>query len=154
VSHTSPDDVIQVGQIEIRFRLTAEQTGGHVTMFEARIPAGARVPVPHSHEAFDETAYGLAGVTTITLNGQKLPLGPGDVVFIPCGVVHQVENLADLEARALNVVTPGLLGPAYFRKMSDALRAPGPPDVGKLKAIMQRHGLRPAGGLLSSPRTS
>jgi quercetin dioxygenase-like cupin family protein len=143
MSHTSSDRTIQVGQIEIRFRLTADETRGQLTIFEARIPAGARVPVPHSHEGFDETAYGLAGVMTITLAGQKLPLGPGDVIFIPRGVVHQVENLGDVEARAVNVVTPGLLGPAYFQEMSDALRLPGPPDVAKLKDIMRRHGLRP-----------
>ena len=146
MSKTSSDEVIQVGQIEIRFRLTADETDGQLTMFEARIPVTARVPVPHSHEAFDETAYGLAGVTTITLGGEKVPLGPGDVVFIPRGVVHQVENGGDVEARAMNVITPGLLGPAYFRDMSDALRAPGPPDVARLGEIMQRHGLRPVRG--------
>ena len=43
-------DVIRVGQIEIRFRLQAAQTGGNFTMFEYLIPVNARVPVAHSHE--------------------------------------------------------------------------------------------------------
>jgi len=68
---TAGNDVIRTGQIEIRFRLQAAQTEGRMTMFEFLVPAGARVPVPHSHDAFDETVYGLAGVTTWMLEGRR-----------------------------------------------------------------------------------
>lgn len=78
-------DVIRVGQIEIRFRLEAAQTGGHFTMFEYLIPVNARVPVAHSHEAFDETIYGLDGATTVTLDGRKVIVERGDVLLIPAG---------------------------------------------------------------------
>jgi uncharacterized cupin superfamily protein len=44
-------------------------------MFEFLVPAGAQVPVPHSHEAFDETVYGLDGVTTWVLEGQQVRVG-------------------------------------------------------------------------------
>lgn len=53
---TIPSDVIRVGQIEIRFRLQAAQTGSNFTMFEYLIPVNARVPIAHSHDAFDETS--------------------------------------------------------------------------------------------------
>lgn len=30
-------------------------------MFEFTVPVGAKVPIPHYNEHFDETIYGLAG---------------------------------------------------------------------------------------------
>jgi quercetin dioxygenase-like cupin family protein len=139
----STNEVIRVGPIEVRFLLEASQTAGNQTMFEFRVPSRARVPVPHSHTAFDETLYGLDGVTTWTLDDQKVRVGPGEVLFIPRGQVHQFENLDEEDARALSVITPGLLGPQYFRDVAAVLSGGGPPDVQKIIEVMQRHGLRP-----------
>jgi quercetin dioxygenase-like cupin family protein len=141
---TAANDVIRVGPIEVRFRLEAAQTAGHLTLFEFLVPARARVPVPHSHDAFDETVYGLNGVTTWTLDGQKVRVGPGDVLFIPRGRVHQFENLEAEDARVLSVITPGLLGPEYFREIAEVLNPGGPPNVERIMEVMRRHGLRPA----------
>jgi hypothetical protein len=33
-------------------------------MFEFVVPRDARVPAPHSHDAFEETLYGLEGVAS------------------------------------------------------------------------------------------
>jgi quercetin dioxygenase-like cupin family protein len=90
---TSAHDVIRAGPIEVLFRLEAAQTAGGLTMFEFTVPAQARVPVPHSHDAFDETVYGLAGVMTWVLDDQQIHVGPGDVLFIPRGHVHHFANL-------------------------------------------------------------
>ena len=50
---------MRLGQITIRFLLEGEAAGGSVAMFECDVPAGARVPVPHSHDGYEETIYGL-----------------------------------------------------------------------------------------------
>jgi quercetin dioxygenase-like cupin family protein len=55
-------ETIKVGQIAIDFLLEAADTNGSAAMFEFTVPAGAKVPVPHYHENFDETIYGLAGL--------------------------------------------------------------------------------------------
>ena len=141
---TAANQVIRVGPIEVRFRLEAAQTAGSLTMFEFVVPPRARVPVPHSHDAFDETAYGLNGVTTWMLDGQKVRIGPGDVLFIPRRRVHQFENLDTEEARVLSVIAPGLLGPEYFREIAEVVNAGGPPNVERIMEVMRRHGLRPA----------
>ena len=112
-------------------------------MFEYLIPVNARVPVAHSHETFDETIYGLDGATSATLDGRKVLVEQGDVLLIPRGSVHLLENLAAVEARGLSVITPGLLGPEYFRDVADVLNAGGPPNVERIAAVMRRHGLRP-----------
>jgi len=113
-------------------------------MFEFRVPANARVPVPHSHDAFDETVYGLDGITTWVLDGRQAPVGPGDVLFIPRGHVHHFANLEAQDARELSVITPGLLGPDYFREIAAVVNVSGPPNVERIMEIMRRHGLRPA----------
>jgi quercetin dioxygenase-like cupin family protein len=136
-------DVIQVGPIGIRFRLHAEQSGGQATVFEFSVPSGSRVPLPHLHEAFDETIYGLDGALTWTVDGKSVRIGPGDALFIRRGLVHGFANQDDQSARQLSVITPGLLGPGYFRDMAEVLGAGGPPDPAKLAAVMQKHGLRP-----------
>ena len=140
---TSANDVIRVGQVEVRFRLQTEQTAGTLTMFEFVVPAGARVPVPHSHEAFDETIYGLDGVTTWVVDGRQARVAPGDVLFIPRGHVHHFANLDTQDARELSVITPGLLGPEYFRDIAEVLNVGGPPNVERIMDVMRRHGLRP-----------
>jgi quercetin dioxygenase-like cupin family protein len=137
------DGVIHVGPVDVRFRLEAGKTSGSLTVFEFSVPARARVPVPHSHEAFDETVYGLTGVLTWTLDGQKVRVGPGDVLFIPRGHVHGFENLDAQDARMLSVITPGLLGPEYFREIAEVLSVGGPPNVERIMDVMRRHGLRP-----------
>jgi quercetin dioxygenase-like cupin family protein len=138
------NDVIRCGPIEVRFRLEAEHTAGSLTMFEFLVPAKARVPVPHSHDAFDETIYGLDGVTTWTLDGRQVLVGPGDVLFIPRGHIHQFVNTGEQEAKELSVITPGLLGPAYFREIGEIVNPGGPPNVERIMEVMRRHGLRPA----------
>jgi len=141
---TAGNAVIHAGQIEIQFLLQAAQTAGTLTMFEFVVPAQARVPVAHSHEAFDETVYGLSGVLTWTLDDQQVRVGPGDVLFIPRGHVHHFVNLDTQDARELSVITPGLLGPEYFHEIAEVVNAGGPPNVERIMEVMRRHGLRPA----------
>ena len=137
-------EIIRPGQIEIRFLLESEDTDGRLAMFEFTVPAGAKVPVPHSHERYDETIYGLGGVLTFTVNGRPVDIAAGDTCFIPRGAVHGFNNLKPSNARALAVVTPALIGPEFFREMAAIINAGGPPDVEKLKAVMNKHGLVPA----------
>jgi quercetin dioxygenase-like cupin family protein len=141
---TAGNAVIHAGQIEIRFLLQAAQTAGSLTMFEFFVPAQARVPVAHSHETFDETVFGLSGVLTWMLDDRQVRVGPGDVLFIPRGHVHQFVNLDAQDARQLSAITPGLLGPEYFQEIAEVVNAGGPPNVERIMEVMRRHGLRPA----------
>jgi len=60
--------------------------------------------------------------------------------------VHQFANHGDLDASALAIVTPGILGPGYFREVAEILDASagGPPDLAAVAVVMRRHGLTPA----------
>jgi quercetin dioxygenase-like cupin family protein len=138
------DEIIGVGQIGIRFLLEAADTNGSVAMFEFTVPAGATVPVPHYHNAYDETIYGVEGVVTFTVEGKPVDIGPGETCFIPRGVVHGFNNLKQSGVKALAVITPALLSPDFFKEAAAIVNAGGPPHVDKLKAVLLKHGLVPA----------
>ena len=76
-------EIIRAGQIEVRFLLESKDSNGQLAMFEFTVPAGARVPAPHSHTHYDETIYGLEGVLTFTVNGPPRDIAAGDSCFFP-----------------------------------------------------------------------
>ena len=59
LSFRMKEETIRIGQIGINFLLEAADTNGSVAMFEFMVPAGAKVPLPHSHKHYDETIYGV-----------------------------------------------------------------------------------------------
>ena len=137
---------IQMGAIEVRFLVTAEDSHGAATVFECLVPAGAKVPAPHSHDGFEETVYGLEGVLTFTVDGHGREIGPGDAMCIRRGQAHHFVNQGAADAKFLSVATPGIFGPTYFEEIRDVLiaSAGGPPNIAALGAVMRRHGLTPA----------
>jgi quercetin dioxygenase-like cupin family protein len=137
---------IRVGAISIDFLVDADDSGGSVTVFECVVPADAKVPVPHGHDAFEETIYGLEGVSTWSIDGEPRELGPGDSVCIRRGQIHGFVNRGSVEAKFLAIATPGVFGPAYFQDIARVLAATagGPPDLAAIGEVMRHHGLTPA----------
>ena len=137
-------ETITVGALAVRFLVQAGESHGSVTVFECDVPADARMPAPHSHGAFEETIYGLTGVTAWTIDGKEIEVGPGEAVCIPRGVVHGFTNRGSIDAKFLAFATPGVFGSAYFREIGEVLAAGSQPDLGALWDVMRRHGLTPA----------
>jgi hypothetical protein len=70
--------------------------------------------------------YGLEGVLTWTIEGTATDVGPGEALCIPRGTAHHFDNTRDGDARALAIVTPGILGltsSARWRPSSTRLTA-------------------------------
>ena len=147
---------IEVGTLTVRFHVDADEFGGSVSVFECDAPANARMPAPHSHDGFDETVFGLDGVTTFTVDGTRTDLNPGEALFIPRRVIHGFSNEGHVDARFLAIISPGLMGSGYFKDVADVLGGDGPPDIESLArscavtALLPRHrldrlapGLRP-----------
>lgn len=132
---------IRVGQLELRFLFSGAETGNALTMFEMTVPPGARVPGAHFHIEVDEAVYGMEGELTYTIEGVKHSIRPGDRVFAPRGKVHHFVNEGPVPAKVLSVLTPGSIGPDYFRDIAAVVSAGGPPDPAKIAAVMARHGL-------------
>lgn len=101
---------------------------------------------PHSHDAFEETIYGLEGATSWTVDGRAVEIGVGDAFCVPRGLVHGLQSAGAEDARFRAVASPGVMGPDYFREVHEVLAAAGggPPDPAKIGEVVRRHGLSPA----------
>lgn len=137
--------MIQVGALSVRFLVEAGESNGSASVFECFVPADSKMPAPHSHDAFEETIYGLEGVTTWIVDGRTLDSRPGEAFCIPRGAVHGFENHGTEDAKFLAISSPGLMTPDYFRDIHEVLASTpgGPPDMAKVAEVMRRHGLTP-----------
>ena len=141
-------ETIQLGLVQVHFLVTGAQSHGSVAIFAVGIPAGAQIPAPpHSHDTFEETIYGLEGISTWTVDGVPIEVGPKQTLCIPRGAVHAFANQSSsVDATVLAIASPAAIGPEYFREVAAVIEAAagGPPDKTKLVEIMRRYGLTPA----------
>ena len=138
------EETIRIGPLGIRFLLTGDDTNGSVSVFEVTVPAGQKLAAPaHKNDAYEETLYGIEGVMTWTIDGKAIEVGPGQAVCIPRGAVHRFDNFGTEDAKQLSIVTPAIMGPAYFREASEVVNAAagGPPDAAKMVEVFRRHGM-------------
>jgi quercetin dioxygenase-like cupin family protein len=129
---TSTPDEIKVGEVAIRFLVEGAQSAGSVAVFEFDVPAGARVPVAHSHDGYEATIYGLEGVMTWTIEGTPTDIGPGEALCIPRGIVHHFDNSRDVGATALAIGHPRHSRPRLLPRGS------GHPRRGRRRAARPR----------------
>lgn len=148
------NDVVKVGQLEIRYLVDGSKTGG-LGVFELVVPPGANVPPPHSHSHNEEFFYVVEGSIGYSVDNESRELAPGQWMSTPRGSVHAFRNTGTQTARALVVLTPDI-GAQYFRDIAEVVNAGGPPDRVKLLEVMARYGLvaaAPPPATASPPRT-
>ena len=113
-------------------------------MFEVRVPAGQKLAAPaHRNDAYEEVLYGLEGVLTWTVDGKPIEVGPGQALCIPRGATHRFDNFGRQAVKQLAVISPAIMGPAYFREAAEVIGAAmdGPPDRAKMAEVFRRHGM-------------
>ncbi len=146
--HVNPaDETIRLGPLAVHFLITGENSSGSVAAFDLVVPGMQRLAAPaHSHDHYEETIYGIDGVSTWTVDGKPIDVGPGQALCIPRGAIHRFDNNGSRDARALCVITPAAIGPQYFREAAEVIDAAagGPPDRARMAEVMRRHGLTPA----------
>jgi quercetin dioxygenase-like cupin family protein len=138
------EETIGLGPLRVRFLLTREDSNGSASVFEVFVPAGEKLMAPaHRNDAYEEILYGIEGVLTWTVDGAPIAVGPGQALCIPRGAEHRFDNLGNEDARQLAVITPAIMGPAYFREVVEVMRAAGggPPDRAKMTEVFRRHGM-------------
>ena len=140
------EETIGIGNLAVRFLLTGNDTSGSVSLFEMNVPAGQKIPAPaHKNDAYEEVLYGMEGVLTWTIDGTPVEVGPGQSVCIPRGAVHRFDNLGDRDAKQLVIITPAIMGPAYFREVREVLLAAAqtgaPPEASRIAEVFRRNGM-------------
>src|SRR5271165_2544865 len=99
------NETITVGALSVRFLIEAADSSGTASVFECYVPANARMPAPHRHDAFEETIYGLEGVSTWTIDGKTLEIGPGEAVCVSRGQIHGFDNRGSVDAGSRRIRT-------------------------------------------------
>lgn len=79
--------------VETQLFCSAARCGARVTTGTTTLPAGRSV-APHSHNC-DEQIVILAGQAEAEFGGERRPIGPMEVAFIPEGEVHCFHNVGD-----------------------------------------------------------
>jgi quercetin dioxygenase-like cupin family protein len=142
------EETIKIGPLGIRFLLTGDDSRGSASVFEVLVPAGQKLAAPaHKNDAYEEILYGIEGVLTWTVDGIPIEVGPGQALCIPRGSVHRFDNLGSAVAKQVAIITPAMMGPAYFREAAEVIGAAagGPPDRAKMTDVFRRHGMTVAG---------
>jgi len=129
------EETIKIGPLRIHFLLTSDDSNGNDSVFEFFVPAG--------QDAYEEILYGIEGVLTWTVNGTPIEVGPGQALCIPRGAVHRFDNFGSEDVKQLVIISPAIMGPAYFREAAEVIGAAkgGPPDPAKMMNVFQRHGM-------------
>jgi quercetin dioxygenase-like cupin family protein len=140
----APADEIRVGRERIRFKVTSEQSGGEVAVFEVRMPPGGGPPLLHRHEPF-ELYRVLSGELAVYLEGRdgavtRTVAGPGSVVPIGAGLEHTVRNESDEDAEAVVVFSPGEPMERFARAAGDLGRG-GPASEDEVLALARAPGI-------------
>jgi quercetin dioxygenase-like cupin family protein len=137
------EEVIRIGPLEIRFLLTGDDSNGNASVFDFSVPAGQKLMAPaHKNDAYEEILYGIEGVLTWTVEGTPIEVGPGQALCIPRGAVHRFDNFGSEDARQLVIITPAIMGPAYFHEAAEVIGAGGgTPDREKMIEVYRRHGM-------------
>jgi quercetin dioxygenase-like cupin family protein len=138
------EETIKIGPLGIRFLLTGDDSSGTVSVFEVLVPVGQKLAAPaHKNDAYEEILYGIEGVLTWTVDGTPIEVGPGQALGIPRGAVHRFDNLGNQDVKQLAVISPAIMGPAYFREAAEVIDAAagGRPDRAKMMDVFRRHGM-------------
>src|SRR3974377_1797613 len=118
------EETIKIGPLGIRFLLTGDDSNGSVSVFEVLVPVGQKLAAPaHKNDAYEEILYGIEGVLTWTVDGTPIEVGPGQALCIPRGAVHRFDNLGNEDVKQLAVISPAIMGPAYFREAAEVITA-------------------------------
>lgn len=117
---------------------TADDTGGHSSMWIEEVPPGAGPPM-HVHRDSDEAFHILEGTFLFAADGATHDGPPGTTVFVPRGTAHTFKNVGDRPGRLFVTMTPG-----GFERFFLDVEAQGLTPEADMTAIMtlaERHGI-------------
>jgi quercetin dioxygenase-like cupin family protein len=101
-----PDEGVYLPVLDIVHKVTAESSGGALTVEEWGLPPGVMIP-PHTHTREDECNYVLKGELTCDVGGEIIVAPVGSYVLKPRGVPHALCNTGTEPVWVVEILTPG-----------------------------------------------
>lgn len=92
----------------IVFRTTAADTDGAYAEIDLALAPDGAVPGTHVHPNQEERFEVIAGKMKFRLGLRKIVAGPGEVVVVPAGAIHNFANAGDETAQVRVRMTPAL----------------------------------------------
>jgi quercetin dioxygenase-like cupin family protein len=124
------------------FKSTASSTQGRFSLMERTLPAGGRMPPPHSHVGNDEAYLVLVGTVEFHVADEVFEGTDGTFVLVQAGETHTFGNTSEKAARLLVLHAPAL--DRYFEDLEQLWASPEPPERDAELDLMRRHGMEPA----------
>ena len=126
------------GLIPLSIKVSGEQTGGQVLVFEHRdMDKGG--PPRHVHLDQDEWFYVVKGEFAFEVDGKTQRLRAGGSLFAPRNVPHAWANVGNEPGTLLTLLTP--VG-AFERFILDTTRYPTLPPPNAVENTLAAHGMK------------
>ena len=109
---TAPGEGVHLPVLAIVHKVTADRSGGSLTVEEWGLPPGMMIP-PHTHNREDECNLVLRGELTCDVGGEMVVAPAGSYVLKPRGVPHALCNTGIEPVWVVEILTPGGFE-AYF----------------------------------------
>lgn len=97
----------RVGQMDILFKFSKQQTAGHIGVWETVIQPGELGAPPHLHQGFDEVLRVLEGTVHVLVGDTVTNVPAGGWHLRPKGIVHSFWNSGIVPARTIDLCLPG-----------------------------------------------
>lgn len=110
-------------------KVTAEQTGGLLTIVEITEPPNSQAPL-HVHHREDEGFWILEGDVTLEVGDTTIEAHAGDFALGPRGIPHRY-TVGDAGCRMLFIMTPGGFENLVREMSVPADSRTAPPDSGE-----------------------
>lgn len=97
----------RVGQMELVFKFSKQQTAGNLGLWETLIQPGELGAPPHLHQGFDEILRVLEGTVHVMVGDTVTAVPAGGWHLRPKGMVHSFWNSGAVPARTIDLCLPG-----------------------------------------------
>ena len=124
--------------LSVTHRLTSEQSGGTIYIFESTFEPGTGNRL-HVHHREDEIAYVLEGALDVRLPDRIARLEAGGIGRLPTGLPHAIRNPLEVPSRYLFLAVPGGLD-RWFDAVAAANDA-GILDDALFRQVSEEHGI-------------
>ena len=111
-------DVIDSGNIRMRFLRTTAETGGAYVEIEATYRAHSTPPPLHFHPRQQETFAVQEGLVRFVVNGTTTDVRAGEQIAVPMRAAHLAWNPEDVPARVVWRTQPALQTEAFFEALA------------------------------------
>jgi quercetin dioxygenase-like cupin family protein len=116
-------------------KVSAEDTGGDLAVFEQTGSKARGGPPMHIHPNQDEMFYVIEGEYRFRVGDDEYPMKAGDTIFLPRNVPHAFVQLTE-KARVIVAYQPAGKMESFFRKTASWTN---PPTAAEIARVFEEH---------------